>query len=361
MSNLVIIDDTDPSITWQTPGQWEVSGFGRGLAHNDGAHLSTALGSTMSYTFMGTQISVYGILPMEDNRHAVAAFSVDGTHNTEFRAQYNPTEPQWRVLFYSSPQLDGPGPHTLQLTNMRERPRLWIDYLTVQQPIPEPPNNTQLPLPSQPSSPEIPNTAGNSPPGEPQPSQADNGPTGNPSPSGAPNDNSGESTGQARPTGTQSQSNESDAVRNSFLPGPTVYIPQGDGTPSNALDGKPTGVHAQAGMIAGAVVGAIAAIAIFALFIILFLRRRKARVSRVNFFGAEEECVQINGTGDRFDSSGSINTPFKAGMGLSDSKRGLNLPQQAPSHIANSSESDFTDTDNGYYNNPPSYVERPGH
>ncbi|TFK19308.1 hypothetical protein FA15DRAFT_674570 [Coprinopsis marcescibilis] len=360
MSTTVIVDDNDPSITWLA-FHWDVNRFA-GNAYGDSAHLSTILGATMSYTFTGTQISVYGIIAVEDDPHTVAAFSVDGTHHREFRAQYDPTRIQWRALLYTSPQLDGPGPHTLQVTNLRESARLWIDYFTVQQPVQPPPSNSQPPsLPPSPSQPP-PAASSNSSAPELPPPQSDRpeGSSQGSNPSGAPNNNS--STGGGEPTSSVSQSSTAgDGVQNSFLPGPTVYIPQGDsGTPSNALDAKPSGVHAQAGMIAGAAVGAIAAIAIFILFVLLLLRRRRSRIPPSARFSsaAAEEYVDGNDQGAPVVSS--FNTTFRAGT-FSESKQALNVQGQSSPSVMDSSDSGVTDNDRGFHHRPPSYVSRAGY
>ncbi|TFK18956.1 hypothetical protein FA15DRAFT_728077 [Coprinopsis marcescibilis] len=270
MSNTVTIDDSDPAITWLTH-HWVVHEF-PGRSYGGTVHVSPLLGATMTYVFTGTQISVYGLVNPGDSTPAVASFSVNGIHHREFRAVYG-NRTAFDVPLYQSPDLGGPGPHTLQATNLRENDRMYVDYMV-----------TALPTTSAPPPP-------SSPPPPPPPPPSSSIPDPEPTTQSLP-----PSTSDIIPT--ESEASDTSALpSSSVVPGinetntfsrPTMFLDSPNPSPSaggsvavDSSSGNATTSHSQAGVIAGAVVGGVGLLAVLVLVVVFILRRRRARSARL--------------------------------------------------------------------------------
>ncbi|KAJ7711296.1 hypothetical protein B0H14DRAFT_2645839 [Mycena olivaceomarginata] len=100
---LVIIDDSDPSVHYNTPGGWletgDVSQF------NGTAHASGTQGDTVTLVFEGTLISVYGTEAPSGGQSRLN-FSIDGTDVGFYQLQASAGPAVNNQLFWTSPHFE---------------------------------------------------------------------------------------------------------------------------------------------------------------------------------------------------------------------------------------------------------------
>ncbi|KAJ7250697.1 hypothetical protein C8J57DRAFT_1521102 [Mycena rebaudengoi] len=126
-TNLAIVDDRDVSIRYS--GVWSDAGDASEYAST--TRWSTRSGSTASFSFIGTSVTVYGSIAPNATSAAKLAFAIEGTtHAGEFSPKNSSTvvrqEPLW-----TSPAL-GSGPHTLVITQavgLAGDGPVFLDYL----------------------------------------------------------------------------------------------------------------------------------------------------------------------------------------------------------------------------------------
>ncbi|KAE9398222.1 hypothetical protein BT96DRAFT_822297 [Gymnopus androsaceus JB14] len=90
---------------------------------------SGAAGSTLSFTFEGTGISVYGALNQSVNREVVQAnFAIDNESSVTYSPQ-PPSSFKFNNLYFNETNLE-PGNHTMKVSTLTDA-TIWIDYLLV--------------------------------------------------------------------------------------------------------------------------------------------------------------------------------------------------------------------------------------
>ncbi|KAI0320598.1 hypothetical protein OF83DRAFT_1104276 [Amylostereum chailletii] len=123
----LILDDRDPGIIYDS--HWEQSGTSSEyLKTTTGSYLDV-LNCSLTLTFSGTAVEVYGTVPPETLHGApVVHFQVDDLPQAIFQGSANPTQPIYRNLFYSSVKLDEGPEHTLKATVVNGK-NFWVDYI----------------------------------------------------------------------------------------------------------------------------------------------------------------------------------------------------------------------------------------
>ncbi|KAJ7364557.1 hypothetical protein DFH08DRAFT_274640 [Mycena albidolilacea] len=114
--SLVIIDDSDPSVHYNTSGGWLETGDVPQF--NGTAHASGTQGDTATLVFEGTLISVYGTVA-PSSRESRLNFSVDGTDVGFYQAHSTATLNN--QLFWTSPSLEDVS-HKLVITVDQDTP-----------------------------------------------------------------------------------------------------------------------------------------------------------------------------------------------------------------------------------------------
>ncbi|TFK18217.1 hypothetical protein FA15DRAFT_675459 [Coprinopsis marcescibilis] len=349
----VIVDDSDPAIQWEPAQQWRVS-LQPGNAQNDATRLTQNLGASMTYTFTGTSISVYGMISPGDDTPTIASFRIDNQPAVNWRAQYIPNRMQYRTPFYHSPTLEY-GQHTLHLINMVQGNRLWIDYFMVTGPAQPPaPSPTPTPTPT--------------PPPAPTPTLPPT-PTSTPSiPPAAPSNQvpDPESVDTLRPSNavSPSQTGGGSSASNIDISSDISSLRPTDGanvesTPKS-LDNSPGGVVVSspaqnlstganrsigAGVVAGAAVGSLAVVAMMILLAVFFIRRRRRA-------GGVQVMSETSATYGAIPSSANLTllfhqpSPYGSAPSLSDSVKQPELTT-ADVHVPHTSQ---------YHTRPPSYL-----
>ncbi|KAJ7901055.1 hypothetical protein B0H14DRAFT_3852256 [Mycena olivaceomarginata] len=98
MMGLVIVDDSDPSVQYSTPGGWLQGGIDH--AFNVTTHASGTQGDTATLVFEGTLISVYGTVAPSSGQSRLN-FSIDGTNVGFYQAPAGPAAVN-NQLFWTS-------------------------------------------------------------------------------------------------------------------------------------------------------------------------------------------------------------------------------------------------------------------
>jgi hypothetical protein len=142
MSKTVIVDDTDPSISYT--GNWQLLGAISDTDHefNNTIHRGDANDQSLSYSFYGTSITVYGPLDSPASKGlAGVTFQVDNTSPSNINSTGTLTgnlgSLTSHVVLYTSPNLvdnaDG-SPHklTISVTSASSNgPYFYFDFFTV--------------------------------------------------------------------------------------------------------------------------------------------------------------------------------------------------------------------------------------
>ncbi|KAJ6571146.1 hypothetical protein B0H19DRAFT_935612, partial [Mycena capillaripes] len=122
--NTVIVDDTDPSITYS--GGW--NNAGAFIEFNGTTKWASVEGSTATFTFVGTAIIYYGGLTTTDNGAAIASIVLDGGAPVSYTSP-NPIPSITNNIIFNSGPIPA-GSHTLVVTSTSEH-TLWMDYFLV--------------------------------------------------------------------------------------------------------------------------------------------------------------------------------------------------------------------------------------
>lgn len=137
-SRVLIVDDTDPSISYNGPWRLfsDLSDVSR--EYNSTIHRADAAGQSLSYTFEGTSISVFGSLDNPDeNGSPEVRFTIDNLPSAPWNATGSLNTKTDRLmshqaLFRSFNLL--PGTHTLTIDILNsgpEGPFFYFDYFTI--------------------------------------------------------------------------------------------------------------------------------------------------------------------------------------------------------------------------------------
>ncbi|KAI0789787.1 hypothetical protein C8Q75DRAFT_733573 [Abortiporus biennis] len=127
-STPVQVDDRDPSVIYT--GEWFLGG--NPTQEFDGTtHGALTNGSTISYSFNGSSITVFGTVsgsPSPGSIPSTSSFSIDGS-SPVFVTVPQPADPIYRHAYYVSPKLED-GEHTIIVTatNTDISDILWFDY-----------------------------------------------------------------------------------------------------------------------------------------------------------------------------------------------------------------------------------------
>ncbi|KAI0327424.1 hypothetical protein GY45DRAFT_1327650 [Cubamyces sp. BRFM 1775] len=123
----VTIDNTDSSIRYF--GQWSrttIAGDPQEKNYMGTLSYSNVSGSTATYTFTGTAISVFGGFGPDGTYKMQSQYTIDDGSPTVFTPPSEVKVEQHRVLFFESPQLS-PSQHVLVIKNLGEQ--FFFDYL----------------------------------------------------------------------------------------------------------------------------------------------------------------------------------------------------------------------------------------
>ncbi|KAJ7236891.1 hypothetical protein B0H12DRAFT_1057539 [Mycena haematopus] len=112
-TNTAILDDRDPLI--QYAGTW--SGVGSYVEFYGTTTFSPEPGSTASLSFVGTSVTVYGTVGVENGSQASMGFVVDGSITGIYVPPVNSTATMHHELLWESPTLSN-GTHTLVITQV---------------------------------------------------------------------------------------------------------------------------------------------------------------------------------------------------------------------------------------------------
>ncbi|KAJ7364561.1 hypothetical protein DFH08DRAFT_274667 [Mycena albidolilacea] len=99
--SLVIVDDSDSSVQYSTPGGWIETG--KVPQFKETTHASGTRGDTATLVFEGTSISVYGTLGANSGQSRLN-FSIDGAYVDSYQAPAGPGVNN--RLFWTSPDFD---------------------------------------------------------------------------------------------------------------------------------------------------------------------------------------------------------------------------------------------------------------
>lgn len=139
MSNKLIVDDTDTSISYS--GDWKILGplYKYSNEYNGTVHRGDTNGQSLSYTFTGTSIMVYGTLDMPATKGlAGVTFQIDSLSpqmiNATGTLTNNINKTVSHTAIYKSPNLVD-GTHTLNI-NVTEAsmdgPYFFFDFFTIE-------------------------------------------------------------------------------------------------------------------------------------------------------------------------------------------------------------------------------------
>ncbi|KAF9242625.1 hypothetical protein BU15DRAFT_43706 [Melanogaster broomeanus] len=123
-----IVDDRDPRITYT--GTWFLAG---GFPEYDNTtHGAPTAGSSASFNFTGTTVSVFGTVgPVDANNYtigpSISMYTLDHFLPVTF-VEPALNSASYHYQFYTSPPLDD-GLHHLIITSVNMSSVLWLDYL----------------------------------------------------------------------------------------------------------------------------------------------------------------------------------------------------------------------------------------
>jgi hypothetical protein len=121
-SDLVIVDDDDPSVTYSSflSGSHEYT-----LPYRDSVHISDSPGSSATFTFNGSSIEVYGNIEVSEQESTrVLSFQLDDRESEGYYSYTSNYKPS--MLFYSKSGLSA-GLHTLRIESLTSF-RMTLDY-----------------------------------------------------------------------------------------------------------------------------------------------------------------------------------------------------------------------------------------
>ncbi|KIP02868.1 hypothetical protein PHLGIDRAFT_275397 [Phlebiopsis gigantea 11061_1 CR5-6] len=148
-----LVDDTDPAITYV--GAWGAAGSA--AEYNTTTHYTKSTGHAFTFTFNGTQISVFGTIPQ--NKGGGTATNIQYiVDNIPAQSQTLPPvlNNSYRTPFFSSPPLSQQQ-HTLVTVLTSVGPAYFLDYLTYDSSVEAlPPSPTCPTVPPSPSCPTAP-------------------------------------------------------------------------------------------------------------------------------------------------------------------------------------------------------------
>ncbi|KAJ7766036.1 hypothetical protein B0H16DRAFT_384854 [Mycena metata] len=130
-SNMVIVDDRDPSIKYT--GAWTQAGSS--IEFDSTTTCSSTEGTSASFTFTGTQVTVFGTVAAKNPPDAALSFAVDKTTTGTFTPPNNMTSDVHHTTLWTSPVLAS-GTHTLVLTQTTAQAAcvIYLDYLMYKTP-----------------------------------------------------------------------------------------------------------------------------------------------------------------------------------------------------------------------------------
>ncbi|EPQ52357.1 hypothetical protein GLOTRDRAFT_132471 [Gloeophyllum trabeum ATCC 11539] len=144
-SVLLTIDDTNPDLHY-SPG-WFTAGNAT-TEYNGTTHGTVTFGSTMTFTFVGSAITVYGTV---GPTKSTSSYNLDDLPAYVHSAP-EPPSPVYRQVFYQSPVLPF-GEHMLIMQKTtRDNSYLWLDFLEYNATEPSAPSTTSAPATVLPSS-----------------------------------------------------------------------------------------------------------------------------------------------------------------------------------------------------------------
>ncbi|KAJ7727582.1 hypothetical protein B0H16DRAFT_250922 [Mycena metata] len=126
-SNVVIVDDRDPAITYT--GSWSQAGAS---SEFDGTTTcSTTQGTSASYTFVGTSVTVYATIAAKDPPDAAMSFELDKTTTGTFVPPSGATYDIHHQPVWASPVLED-GTHTLVITQTQAQTAcvIFLDHIS---------------------------------------------------------------------------------------------------------------------------------------------------------------------------------------------------------------------------------------
>ncbi|KAJ7185332.1 hypothetical protein C8R46DRAFT_1060162 [Mycena filopes] len=128
-SNVVIVDDRDAGVKYT--GSW--SQAGSSTEFDGTTTCSSTQGTSASFTFVGSSVSVYGTVAAKNPPDAAMSFAVDKTVTGTFTPPSGMTADVHHQTLWASPAL-GNGTHTLVITQTQAQTAcvLFLDYLMYQ-------------------------------------------------------------------------------------------------------------------------------------------------------------------------------------------------------------------------------------
>ncbi|KAJ7027409.1 hypothetical protein C8F04DRAFT_1266965 [Mycena alexandri] len=128
-SSVVIVDDRDPALKYT--GSWSQAGAS---AEFDGTTTcSSTQGTSASFTFVGSSVTVYSTIAAKDPPDAAMSFAVDKTTTGTFVPPSGATYDIHHRAVWASPVLEH-GTHTLVITQTEAQSAcvIFLDYITYQ-------------------------------------------------------------------------------------------------------------------------------------------------------------------------------------------------------------------------------------
>ncbi|KAJ7198103.1 hypothetical protein GGX14DRAFT_374496 [Mycena pura] len=125
-TNVAIVDERDPLLHYT--GSWQDAGSAEEF--NGTTRYSTTQGSTVSFTFVGTSISVFGTVAKEPPPQASMEFMIDNSIQGTYTSPSDLTADVHHETLYTSPALSS-GTHTLVITQTTAlaAPVIYLDYI----------------------------------------------------------------------------------------------------------------------------------------------------------------------------------------------------------------------------------------
>lgn len=123
----MLVDDSDTLRIWYSD-EW-VSALGVVDEFNSTSHRTTSKGSTATFRFNGTGVSVFGTIPPNDlpGGPSISSYTLDDIPSVFFTAEAS-SVPIFRQLFYQSPLLPDTH-HQLIITTLNDDSEFGLDYL----------------------------------------------------------------------------------------------------------------------------------------------------------------------------------------------------------------------------------------
>ncbi|KAH9474992.1 hypothetical protein JR316_0012091 [Psilocybe cubensis] len=128
MADIQTYDDRDPSVVY-SGGDWQKGGTENEYFQTT-SYVRNATGSTATFKFTGTSVSVFGTLDSADLGRGtpISSYRIDNGQPVIYTGP-TPDSEQYKQQFFQSPTLP-PGPHTLVIVVQSEA-GYYLDYFTV--------------------------------------------------------------------------------------------------------------------------------------------------------------------------------------------------------------------------------------